>query len=41
MRCMIVLISCAKLWIIVQLRDCIGDCVMDPLYINDLGGIFF
>ncbi len=38
---MIVLISRVKLWIIVQLGDCIRDCIMDPLYINDLGGIFF
>jgi len=43
MRCMIVLISCVKLWIIVivQSGDCIRDCVMDSLYLNDLGGIFF
>ena len=32
MRCMIVLISSIKLWIIVQLGDCIRDCIMDLLY---------
>jgi len=41
MHCMIVLISRVKLWIIVQSGDCIRECIMDPLYINDLGGIFF
>ena len=41
MHCMIVLISRIKLWIIVQSGDCIRDGIMDPLYINDLGGIFF
>ncbi len=37
MRCMIVLISRVKLWIIVQSGDCICDGIMDPFYINDLG----
>jgi hypothetical protein len=41
MRCMIVLISRVKLRIIVQSGDCIRDCIMYPLYINDLGDIFF
>ena len=40
MRSMIVLISRVKLWIIVQSGDCIRDCIMDPFYIDDLGGIF-
>ena len=41
MCCMIVLISRVKLWIIVQSGDYIRDCIMDPVYINDLGDIFF
>jgi hypothetical protein len=41
MLCMIVLISRIKLRIIVQSGDCIRNCIMDPLYINDLGDIFF
>jgi len=41
MCCMIVLINRVKLWIIVQSGDCIRNCIMDPLYVNDLRGIFF
>jgi len=37
MHCMIVLISRVKLRVIVQSGDCIRDCIMDPLYINDHG----
>ena len=41
MHGMIVLISRVELRIIVQSRDCIYDCIIDPFYIDDLGGMFF
>ncbi len=41
MHSMVVLISRVKLRIIIESRDCIRDSVVDPLYIDDLGGIFF
>jgi hypothetical protein len=41
MGCMIVLIRQVQLWIIIKSRDCIYDYIVDPFYIDDLGGVLF